>query len=707
MKKSNFRKFILKLQSNEKIFSAFLVSFLFSFNLFFYGPSIIFFNNQSEFSNPYLGVALQLVLYTLGSTLIFGLVASLRHGINHKRAVSVLLAVSFLLWFHSNVLVWNYGKVFDGTEFQWNEFIAYGVIDLSIWISLLIFVIFKPVLVYNYSRKISLALIGIMFFSLTFTLITTPKEKFDDNTYKFVDDTKFNFSKKKNVIVLILDATQTDVFHELINVKSFLKEGFRDFTYYPDTVSGFPQTLHSVPNILTGKVYNPRMTYFNFLKNSYLDKSLPQILVKEGYRVDLFPFPYVYRSIYKIPEVASNLKLNEHVTIRTNYQDCLLLIDIVLFKSLPHFVKRYVYNSNRWFLKYYIVKNIRALKAKGKLIRKTGGDFDSKFVEKMVAETEVTINKPVFKFYHLAGPHAPFIYDENGKVIDPAKYDERYLYKQKMTWKLKLLIKFLDKLREKKAYNNSMIFLIADHGTGISLVKNVKGTGFPGIKGERISGHKARALPMFLLKNINEKKPFAVSTQQRSLSDIKNIVFDAMKINSGAGKTQLSGTRQFRYQAGKPNSKTFLEYKINGISWFEKSWDGPVKIISSKRQFDRFEHISFGSEGNYRKFKNTGFSKEKSFITSLGNKKTEIQIPVKAHGDIIVRVTLGGTIPKDKDFNILVNRRKIKAKKWEVKTNTFQFTVSQKGITEKILAVTFIKESNQGDVFLQSIDVYE
>ena len=102
----------------------------------------------------------------------------------------------------------------------------------------------------------------------------------DLKRYKIDSSNKFVFSKENNVIILMLDTFQSDVFQEIIVEDESYKDIFEGFIYYRDTLCGFPTTIASAPNFLTGQYFDNSISYPEFLKKAYLSSnSIPMVLL--------------------------------------------------------------------------------------------------------------------------------------------------------------------------------------------------------------------------------------------------------------------------------------------------------------------------------------------------------------------------------------------------------------------------------------------
>ena len=65
-----------------------------------------------------------------------------------------------------------------------------------------------------------------------------------------------------------------------------------------------------------------------------------------------------------------------------------------------------------------------------------------------------------FKFIHLNGAHAPFIYDKDANVIGV----EQGSYRQSMEASITLAANYIQALKDSGAYDNTALIVMADHG---------------------------------------------------------------------------------------------------------------------------------------------------------------------------------------------------------------------------------------------------
>jgi len=102
--------------------------------------------------------------------------------------------------------------------------------------------------------------------------------------YAIDETTKFDFSKNKNVILMMFDAYQMDVLLELAESEPELMTPLEGFTLYENNTAVFAKTYPTVPLFLTGEQYKKEQPLLDFFETVY-DDSLMEKMQKEGWDV--------------------------------------------------------------------------------------------------------------------------------------------------------------------------------------------------------------------------------------------------------------------------------------------------------------------------------------------------------------------------------------------------------------------------------------
>jgi len=617
----------MNIEFREKLITTLCAASLFSLTLLFFGPLYLYFTNILEF--PYLlsDVWYLFASISLLSILVISVVLLPLKPSVHRKVVSLLFAIAVLLWIQGNILVWKYG-VLDGKEINWSVYKVYGFIDIAVWLFFIIIAFFKNILVYNTIKKVSLILILVQIIVVSFVYFKAPTQP-EWKMYSINNESKYSFSKEKNVIILILDGFQTDVFYELINEHPEYQDDFKGFTYFRNTVGGFPTTYPSVPLILTGCYYDNTVPMQEFIKGAYSSASIPLILKQNDYQVDLYP--QIMQPIYCNENIASNLVNTSRLINRKNVITS--MYNLVLFRYVPHFAK-----------KYFSLEG----DLEGDL---EGGDSsvqkDLDFANKMISQSNADSEKCTFKFIHLRGTHPPFKLNEN---LEWEESEYGYIgYKKQARAALEITRKFLTALNYIGVYDNSMIFIVGDHGIGLSdNIQAVEHTKDKKVVNVTSSVTIASGIPLILMKPFGSMTDMKISDAPVSLSDIPKTVISELGLKNdlpGCSMLEIkeSDSRERRFLFYKWESeywnKEYLpamdEYIVNGFSWLNQSWQPTYRRFTSEGIVDIkppvYEYgsqIQFGNGGNAEQYQGQGWSGPEGGFTWTDGKNATLVIPV-------------------------------------------------------------------------------
>ena len=100
------------------------------------------------------------------------------------------------------------------------------------------------------------------------------------------------FSSQKNVIHLIMDAFQSDLFEEMIDQDpDYYAKSLEGFTFFKETTGAFATTFVSVPAFLSGQIYEN-----NGLMKDFVKESIPfyLLLIIVLFIVAYFPQTYLW-----------------------------------------------------------------------------------------------------------------------------------------------------------------------------------------------------------------------------------------------------------------------------------------------------------------------------------------------------------------------------------------------------------------------------
>jgi len=590
--------------------TAALVLVFFCLTLVVFGPGTIYLTNASEFANTYpdlllTGVILAAAIFLVLAALLLALKAL--GSSFYEKGLALILALGSLLWLQGNFLLWKYGPL-DGRDIPWSKMARLGYIDGAIWIGVLAAAFVFSRLFVRYARTVCLFLLVVQI-GYAGALFARHPAVANFKKYSIDATNEFLFSKSRNVILVVLDTFQTDFFDEIIRESPEIARSFPGFTFFRNNLGGYPFTELSVALMLTGRYYDNSRPFERWMKEAYEGNSIPRVLKANGWRVDLFP--KISYSLYYSDKVASNYV--KGVPFSERLPDVAYGLDLSLFRSLPHFIKPFIYSHQDWFLKRLLNRHWKASPKKKDhaarmvvpLARKkrrnselfSARSFlrsaDVKFVDAAYSESAVSDDPGAFKFYHLNGPHLPFVLDENLNYVRMEV--NRQNYRRAAIASLKLVALFLERIRQLRIYDDSLIFIVGDHGAGYQGQKFVLQPGMPADKMGKVitEPFKINALPLMLAKPFGARGELLTSDSPVSLSDIPATVFSALGLPVDAAGQSIfsvapSANRERRYlRYGSRDIYSYYgdmkEYIITGPAWLDKSWRATGRVFTKGR----------------------------------------------------------------------------------------------------------------------------
>ena len=580
-------------------------------NLFIFGPATIYSGNISEFNISLMDI---LKYYAVPGTIM--LLIFLGIGIAFSRKylslyVALIFALGILLWLQGSIIVWDYG-VFGKGDIDWTKDSWRGWVDGSLWLVLLTLacIFYKRV-----SRVATLTCTVLILLQMTMVIYTGIQRP---EIWKKVRKTAtappkevFEFSTKQNVIHVILDEFQSTIFREIIDEDSeYYKTALEGFTFFEETTGSFPTTNMSLPALFSGQIYRNDVPIREFINRVFKGETISNVLYDNGYEVDLTSLKYShlgrYTNYYSIPVPYGETK---QLYERTNSA---LMLDLVLFRHSPHFLKKFLYN-NQLYLPVINLnkKNVTYIDGARHLAHKA-------FLQDLIVNMTAKRSKPVYKFIHLTTTHYPALLNKDceyaGNIL-PWKWKN---IKTQVRCSFEHFLKFLHKLKSLGIYESSFIILQADHGyykvpqsqKQILWKDSEKESNGPFTKNEEYFAKiVCSSLPLLAIKKPHSKGPLRTSKAQTMLTDIPITISSVLNLDarfSGQSVFEIDSNkirqRRFQYydkmnRAGDKYYDCIDEYLIIGSALDKGSW----RFISSHPSPEhsgqvKVRGIDFGTE---------------------------------------------------------------------------------------------------------------
>ncbi|RKZ15523.1 hypothetical protein DRQ53_08790 [bacterium] len=563
-----------------------------------------------------------------------GLLLALQLLLPHKTRTAtswIVLLLGVIVWAEATLFIGDFGFL-QGGDIEWDEARHLLYLEAAFLVILALAIRFfgQPILKHATTIVVLLVVSGIANLYPAWQASRSIRHAELDHT--FTDLGLFDLSPDRNVLLFILDTYQSDVFAEVIERNPALRESLQGFTYFPDATSGYCRTYTSVPNLLTGQVFDNSIPFPDYLRESFLSNSAPKILKDHGFDARYHSFSL--HSYYPDPAIADNLTEIESTTGRRWMQgrEFVQLLNLSVFRLSPFLLKPWVYNDNSFRLrgKLPIWKKLEStpLEDNDRVLSAGNDSDDLEFHDRMIAWLSTSSARPTFRVYHLRGTHRPYVLDQDLNYTGRREISRPGIVDQGEAM-LKLLALEFDRLREIGAFDNSLVFVLGDHGAGEHEIIGIRQAAAhiigedihlpeesPDIPWQVIQG----GIPLVLVKGIDDTEPFRISRAPVELADIPNTIFAALNLNDA-----VDGSSVFDIAPDAPRVRThhwyeyagwgqdyivpMIEYSVQGFSWDPTSWsrtendlnrnalsslDGTLVIMGQDGNLDEFEHSGWG-----------------------------------------------------------------------------------------------------------------
>ena len=433
---------------------AFYVIFALVLTICVFVPAEIYINNAEQLWFGFADILKYFLKYIITYSLILFLFFVILPHKNIKYAyLSLLLGILLGVFLQSYVIGLNYGT-FDGHEIRWKDYTVKGLVNTLIWLVCIVgsvIVFYRMKFNKNKIRKIvkqvSIGLIiiqcAVLFFIWTKNPATEKHVGKQDTVSVLTTKDMYHISSKQNVIIFLLDAFDASIFEEIMEKEPEIIEKLKDFTFYPDTTSMYGNTTYSLPQILTGKVYNYDVSYREYFEEAWANTHYYKLLEKNNFDIGIYTDGiYVHPQTYILNLESDKVVFNEE-SIKS-------FRNLVLFRISPHYLKKrfYKYNPNEW------ISMLRNQKIP--VYKEDDKQFYTGLKEGLTFEDK----KNCFRFYHLAGAHGPFIIDRNVESVEKESGNQ---YEQSVGV-LKIVLDYIDQMKQKGVFDNSTFVMMADHG---------------------------------------------------------------------------------------------------------------------------------------------------------------------------------------------------------------------------------------------------
>ncbi|MGM9452312.1 sulfatase-like hydrolase/transferase [Legionella bozemanae] len=666
--------------------------------IFLVAPLVFYLGNHFEFTTNLADTLPLLVFLCIGATaILLGLLLAIsRWPMLYAIISGLLVGLALSTWVQSQLFAWDFGPL-DGNGVNWSKWSTHANLELLVWLFLVSAAI---TLAFRARNKLLILAQGSLLLGIL-SLITAWVSS-DYHPKKSVQAAKslFSFHEKNNKILIILDSFQSDIFNEVTQNWPEEVAFLRGFTFYPNTVGGYPSTIASLPLILTGQFYKNEIPLKDWMKANYKTLNIADYHIEKGYGasiISIIASKYLEGIKAKKAFMAS---VGDETWAGISKQQ-LLLLNGGLFRIAPTKLKPKLYDKYNWlFLK---------LTTDDTLPQGRNGD-DLRFLNALEKNAKINSNKQgEFKVYHYAGTHAPSQVNELFKYEKdmPATKDS---YVRHARGVLRFLRSNLELLQKLGIYDSAEILVIGDHGRGF----------WPGdtpgsadaLDDDINMNVLGAARPLFLYKPSASISPLTYSNKPLHLADIVCILsWNDDKFACGGDRLSKLDEKKKRtflfYKWSNPYwKKTYLppmsEYVINGDvrniqSWKNLNREYAAGTVKKQLKFAEYKlgiPLSFTKGGDVENFLKQGWSVLETDHCWTDGSQSRLGFYVKQTKSQSLSLRLHARAFPTKDrkpqqIKVVVNGHQVAS--WRMlELDWFEATIPAKIINNGLLDITFV-----------------
>ena len=480
-----------------------------------FGPYTIFHANQAEFSAPFWVLVRPLLL--AGATLVLALIAigvALPQRL-FRPYVVLLFGVGVVLWIQGNFLVPDYGS-FTGAEIDWSAGAWRNPYEITMWIAIPVLNVAAAKYMFPIGPFASGVLVALQAAAIATSAVRA--EAAAPAQWRGPTDVTFELSRSRNVLHIVLDAFQGDVFGEILaEERPMLDRSLSGAVYFANHIGAFPTTIVSIPAMLTGNVYRNDRPLQRYTRDILTEGSIFTSLRSSGYRVD------AVTGMHHGRESATNYFRIRRPYVR--YEDYIRftawqLADLSLFRHAPHILRPVIFNDESWRLQAVFGPRDTSSRSHHAV---NGAVVLDEFAKRLTPATD----QPLYKYIHVGIPHRPITV--NGKCEFIGVVRGRPHYKEQARCAVRRVVEILDRLKAIGVYDQTFVVISSDHGIGSPPPQFTNNKQTPMGPLARVAGN---AMALLVVKPLNSQGPIRVSRAPTTISDIAVTILDGVGVTA-------------------------------------------------------------------------------------------------------------------------------------------------------------------------------
>ena len=460
------------LKPKGRIGVAFLVSFFTVFTILVVAPLELVANSARDLSFNLNDVAGPVIIAGLVITLVLTVILSLLRKRVFNVAVALVGAIGVASYVQAVFL--NGGMpLADGHAVNWSDFTTQMIVSGSIWLAIIaaaaVFSLLKARqlrtgLLVTATALIIVQAVGVA--SLWGPSIAASMDAHAEHQQVIATrEGLYNVSSKKNVVVFVLDTTDTAFVQKLYDEHPETFAPLTGFTWYRNSVGSMIPTRYGIPSLVFENRIQPEQSASDFIQNWSNNSHYLNNVNQLGYSVGLYTdnFNWAYT------DYMYNRTINYHEPRGRGVENQLDVLGAlrILYKTAFCRDMPWVFKPRFWY--YTEDLNMRMRKPVNMdevdLSSQPYTEDDLKYYQELqhygLSIDDSAGQKGSFRFIHLIGSHPPYTLDRN---VEPTSDPSKENVEEQTMGAYRIVAQYIAELKRLGVYENTSFIITADHG---------------------------------------------------------------------------------------------------------------------------------------------------------------------------------------------------------------------------------------------------
>ena len=460
------------LKPKGRIGVAFLVSFFTVFTILVVAPLELVANSARDLSFNLNDVAGPVIIAGLVITLVLTVILSLLRKRVFNVAVALVGAIGVASYVQAVFL--NGGMpLADGHAVNWSDFTTQMIVSGSIWLAIIaaaaVFSLLKAKqlrtgLLVTATALIIVQAVGVA--SLWGPSIAASMDAHAEHQQVVATrEGLYNVSSKKNVVVFVLDTTDTAFVQKLYDEHPETFAPLTGFTWYRNSVGSMIPTRYGIPSLVFENRIQPEQSASDFIQNWSNNSHYLNNVNQLGYSVGLYTdnFNWAYT------DYMYNRTINYHEPRGRGVENQLDVLGAlrILYKTAFCRDMPWVFKPRFWY--YTEDLNMRMRKPVNMdevdLSSQPYTEDDLKYYQELqhygLSIDDSAGQKGSFRFIHLIGSHPPYTLDRN---VEPTSDPSKENVEEQTMGAYRIVAQYIAELKRLGVYENTSFIITADHG---------------------------------------------------------------------------------------------------------------------------------------------------------------------------------------------------------------------------------------------------